>query len=140
MKKTMKITFAWLVLMLGLMGCQEEYRVQLASDSETISQASFAINDLDENRVTKVHTIRVYNQREALVWHLRRDTLMVDTGLNGFQYGATPRGFEAVVPAIDLEPGAAYTVVVQGRGYGVLRFAANSSGKLVHLGHKPSGF
>ena len=139
MKQGLK-KWPWLLVMMVLTGCQEEYQVTLASESETIAHASFAIDDSDENRITTVHTIRVYNQREALVWHLRRDTLAVDTGLNGFQYGATPRGFEVVVNPVPLEVGAAYTVVVQGRGYGLLRFAVNSSGQLVPLGGKASGF
>ena len=139
MKRVLK-TWPWLLVIMALMGCQEEYQVTLASENETIAQASFAIDDMDKNRITSVHTIRVYNQREALVWHLRRDTLAVDTGLNGFQYGATPRGFEVVVRPVPLEASAAYTVVVQGRGYGLLRFAVNSSGQLVPLGNKPSGF
>ena len=102
--------------------------------------ASFSVEDLDETRITSMQSIRVYNQREALVWHLQRDALSVDLGLNGFQYGATPRGFEVIVPPIPLETGAAYTVVVQGRGYGVLRFAVNAKGQLVHLGTESAGF
>ena len=83
--------------------------------------------------MTTVHTVRVYDQNEALVWHLQRDAAVVDKGLERLSYGSAPMGFKVAVAAAPLERGASYTLVVQGRGYGALRFAASSAGILSSL-------
>lgn len=122
-----------LMSLLILVGCQEEYQVELASAEETIESATFTISDTDAERMTTVHTVRVYDQDETLVWHLQRDTAAVEQGLGSLHYGSTPRGFKVAVAAASLVRGASYTLVVQGRGYGALRFAASSAGILSPL-------
>ena len=121
-----------LMSLLILVGCQEEYQVELASAEETIESATFTISDTDAERMTTVHTVRVYDQYQALIWHLQRDTSVVDKGLERLSYGSAPVRFKVVVAAASLERGASYTLVVQGRGYGA---ATSSAGTLSSLGN-----
>ena len=131
-----------LLILLGLVvlvtGCQEEYRVSLAKGSSAMALVSFDVERITSKEAAQVHTIRLYDQNESLVWHLEKRPDNQEAGVNHVRYGFVPRGFDVEVPATDLRPGSAYSLVVQGSGYGVLRFVVDARGEIVALKHELS--
>lgn len=129
-----------LVLFVFLVGCEEEFQVTVSDRSEGLMAASFSVEEISEKQKSMLHTVRMYDQDEELIWHLKRNSSDKGTDLRHVRYGVVPRGFDVKVPASNLKSGQAYTLVVQGSGYGVLRFTVDSSGYLAPLKHKLSQF
>ncbi len=87
-----------------------------------------------------MHTVRIYDQNDSLIWHVKRSSGHESDAIQTVRYGVALGGFNVEVPAGNLLSGKAYTLVVEGSGYGVLRFSVNSSGYLIPLKHELSHF
>lgn len=113
-------------------GCKPAFDVQLASSDQTLPDPAFVVRSRDNPQARpEYHTVRVIRRSTGtLVWHLRAKPFNKEASQSSLRYGVTPVGFEAVVPAAELQPGAEYSLVISGTAHGELRFTTDPKGRL----------
>ena len=111
-------------------GCQPELQVRLAGDDQRLPSPSFVVSETDTSAAPQVNVIRVYDDGQQLVWHIRANGSQT---VERFSYGIAPNGFLERVAPVALRSAGTYVVVVSGRGAGQLRFSVDSAGLLTAL-------
>jgi hypothetical protein len=123
----------WLAaLLMPAIACQRVLTITPASESEAIPSPSFVISDpAASDAGPHYNLVQLFDSEGRLLWHIRAEPFGDQPRSERIVYGETPDGFEEVVPAEPLAPGASYSLMASGQGrYGLFDFRVSPGGRI----------